>query len=298
MASEAFEQLRTALFAMPRLAGSSLEDWRVAGEGYAMLTGEPAGVTYAKVAAGAVPAEWAIPSQTGLSSVLYLHGGGHCICSPASHRKFVGHLANALRARVLLADYRLAPEHPYPAALDDALATYEWLIDAGADPASVVIAGDSSGGGLATATLIAIRDGGLPTPGAAVLFSPWVDLTCTSTSFAANADLDPIVDRAGLLQMADWYLGGGDPAQPLVSPVNADLRGLPPLLIQVGEHEVLIDDAERLYQRASDAGVDVTLKRWPEMTHVFQIGAGNIPEADAAIIEVAGWLATHCILKV
>lgn len=295
MASEAFEQVRQMLFAMPRLAGASLEDWRLAGEGFAALTSQPANVSHEGVDAGGVPAEWIVPSSHDARIVLYLHGGGYAICSVASHRKFIGHIATIAGCRALAVDYRLAPEHRCPAALDDAVNAYRWLLAKGASPSSVAIAGDSAGGGLAAAALVAIRDREQPLPGAAFLISPWVDLAGTGQSLQSRAHLDPFAEwvEVGLKQMTEWYLGGRDARDPVASPLYADLHGLPPLLIQVGEHETLLDDSVQFTDRAKEAGVDATLEVWPEMTHVFQMCAGNVPEADDAIARIGEWLGTR-----
>jgi epsilon-lactone hydrolase len=188
---------------------------------------------------------------------------------------------------VLALDYRLAPEHPHPAPVIDAVAGYRWLLEQGVAPEHVVIAGDSAGGGLTVATLLRARDEGFPMPAAAVPISPMVDLQATGESMVTRADADPMIDRAMALEIVQLFLGDGDRRDPHAAPLHGDLTGLPPLLIQVGDAEVLLDDSVRLADTARAAGVDVTLEVWPEMVHVFQASAGFVPEADAAIARIA-----------
>jgi phosphinothricin tripeptide acetyl hydrolase len=215
--------------------------------------------------------------------VLYLHGGGYVIGSPRSHRHLAAAIARAAGTAVLLADYRLAPEHPFPAALDDAVAAYQWLLGHGLAPGRIVVAGDSAGGGLTVATLLALRDRGLPRPAGGVCISPWVDLTCSGATYATKAAVDPIVTRESVAMMAQAYAGAGDPKAPLLSPLYADLRGLPPLLVQVGSDEVLLDDALGLGERARAAGVDVTVEEWPAMIHVWHWFLPMLAEAERAV---------------
>ncbi|HEX8732564.1 MAG TPA: alpha/beta hydrolase, partial [Ktedonobacterales bacterium] len=199
------------------------------------------------------------------------------------------------RARALWLDYRLAPECPFPAAVDDALAGYRWLLEQGVAPQRIVFAGDSAGGGLALATMLAAREAGLPLPAGATLLSPWTDLTGESSSAKSRAAVDPMVRGAGIAAGGRAYLAGADPRTPLASPLFADLHGLPPLLVHVGDAETLLDDSRSLAQRARDAGVEVTLHIWPGMFHVFPIFPALLPEARAAademvraIIQMAG----------
>jgi acetyl esterase/lipase len=193
--------------------------------------------------------------------------------------------------RVLLIDYRLAPEHPHPAAVDDATAAYRWLLVEGLAPTTIAIAGDSAGGGLTVATLLALRDAGVPLPACAVPMSPWVDMDQSADSYSTRADLDPMVSAVGLKQMADWYLAGLPIETPLASPVHADLSGLPPLLVQVGDHEVLLDDSTRLVDRAKQAGVDATCEIGEGCFHVYQ--AFPVPEAAEAIRRLADFVNHH-----
>jgi phosphinothricin tripeptide acetyl hydrolase len=236
------------------------------------------------VSAPAAPAEWLRPPGAVAGRVvLYLHGGGYVIGSPRSHRHLAAAIARAAGTPALLPDYRLAPEHPFPAALEDAVAAYEWLLARGIAPERIVVAGDSAGGGLTVATLLALRDRGLPTPGGGVCISPWVDLTCSGGSYATKAAADPIVLRQSVAMMAQAYAGTGDFKAPLVSPLFADLRRLPPLLVQVGSDEVLLDDARGLAERARAAGVDVRFEEWPAMVHVWPWFLGMLDEAERAV---------------
>jgi phosphinothricin tripeptide acetyl hydrolase len=243
----------------------------------------PADVKVETVAAPARPAEWLTPPGARPGAVvLYLHGGGYVIGSPRSHRHLAAAIARAAGARALVPEYRLAPEHPFPAALDDALAAYRWLLDQGVAPARVVIAGDSAGGGLTVATLVALRERGLPRPAGGVCISPWVDLACGGATYATKAAADPIVTHASVTEMAGLY-AGGDFTRPLVSPLYANLADLPALLVQVGGDEVLLDDARGLGERARAAGVEVTVEEWPAMIHVWHWFLGMLDEADRAI---------------
>jgi phosphinothricin tripeptide acetyl hydrolase len=225
--------------------------------------------------------------------VLYLHGGGYVIGSPPSHRHLAAAIAGAAAANALLLDYRLAPEHPYPAAVEDATAAYRWLLARGIAPGSVVIAGDSAGGGLTVATLLALREARVPLPAAGVCISPWVDLTCSGGSYVTKAAADPIVGRAGVEQMARAYLGSTAPREPLASPLFADLRGLPPLLIHVGSEEVLLDDSVQLAERARAAGVDTTLEVYERMIHVWHWFLPMLDEAQTAVEAIGRFARRH-----
>jgi acetyl esterase/lipase len=222
--------------------------------------------------------------------VVYLHGGGYATGSAETFRSLSTHLARATRSRVLAVDYRLAPEHPYPAALEDAIASYRFVRSAGFAPDQVALVGDSSGGGLALGTLVALRDRGEPLPGCAVCLCPFTDLTLSGASLEANADTDPMVSAATLALMADAYLGDLDRRTPCASPLFADLNGLPPLLVQVGSGELLLDDATRFADRAEAAGVDVTLEPWDEVFHVWHSFADLLPEAREAIARVGTYV--------
>ena len=251
----------------------------------------PVGTTVEPADAGGVPAEWlAAAGVAGRRVLMYLHGGAYQVGSPATLRHLKALLSAAARARVLSVGYRLAPEHPFPAAVEDALTVYRWLLAGGTDPAAIVIAGDSAGGGLTLATLVAARDAGEPLPAAAAVISPWTDLALTSESLRTRAAVDVMLKPAGIAETAEVYLAGADPRHPYASPLYADLRGLPPILIHVGDAEVILDDSTRFAARARAAGVDVTLEIWDEMPHVWHAFAGVLPEADQAIASIGAWL--------
>ncbi|HEX7776289.1 MAG TPA: alpha/beta hydrolase, partial [Parvibaculum sp.] len=218
--------------------------------------------------------------------IMYVHGGGYVIGSVTSHRHLATELGRAAGTRTLSLDYRLAPEHPFPAAVDDALAGYRFLIAQGIEPGNIAIAGDSAGGGLTVATLLAIRDAGLPQPACGFCISPWVDMEAVGNSMTTQAAIDPMVQKDGLLGMAAAYLNGANPRAPLAAPIHADLRGIAPLLIQVGSAETLLDDSTRLASKAGAVDVNVTLQVWPEMIHVWHffhpmLGAARRAIADA-----------------
>ncbi len=275
----------------------------------------PRGVTLRKVTAGGVPAEWLLPAGDPAGDVLlYLHGGAWTIGWYESHRWLVSYLARATGRRALAVDYRLAPEYPFPAALEDCLAAYRWLLANGTRPEQIVIGGDSAGGNLTLTTLLALRDNGEPLPVAGVCLSPVTNLvdesgredypqisqitpigSVSSETEGAGAGKERVSGRDAGLPVA-WareqlrmYLGGADPHLPLVSPLYADLRGLPPLLIQAGAEEYLAEDARRFTARAREAGVDVTLQVWPGMWHVWQILVPFMPEATRAVQAIAAF---------
>jgi len=221
------------------------------------------------------------------TEVLFLHGGAYSVGSFRNYGHFTWRLGKAARARVLALDYRMAPEHPYPAALNDALAAYCWLLDQGARPDRILLAGDSAGGGLTLALLLKLRDEGVPLPAGAVALSPWTDLATTGASLHTKADTDPMLVASEIPHHAAMYLGGADPRDPYASPLYGDPRGLPPTLIQAGGDEVLLDDAVRMAEKMQAAGCDVELQVWPRMPHVFQLLATVMPEAQAAVAEIA-----------
>ncbi|MBT2793485.1 alpha/beta hydrolase [Paraburkholderia strydomiana] len=223
-------------------------------------------------------------------TVLYLHGGGYYFCSPRTHRSIVFGLATRANAPVFSLDYRLAPEHRFPAALDDATAAYRHLIAEGTAPESIVIAGDSAGGGLALATLVALRDAGDPLPAGAVLFSPWTDLAATGASIVDNDGADPMFSGPAIAKAAKVYLGDMPATHPYASPVYADLRGLPPLFMMAGSTEVLLDDSRRVAANARAAGVDCELEVWKKMPHAWPIFAPFIPEANRALDRAAAFV--------
>ena len=220
--------------------------------------------------------------------VLYFHGGGYVMGSLNTHAELMGRISSACRAPVLGIDYRLAPEHPYPAAVEDAVASYDRLRDRGIKPGQIVIAGDSAGGGLTLACLLALKEQGKPLPAGAVLLSPWTDLTASGASVRTRADADPMIDGGVLEPMAGLYRGDTPAATAGVSPLFGDLAGLPPLLIQVGDFEVLLDDSTRLAERASDAGVDVQIDVFDGAFHVFQHNP-NLPESTEALAAIGAF---------
>lgn len=230
---------------------------------------------------GGVAGEWAHGGTKAGATLLYMHGGGYFTCSPRTHRSITG--AFAVRGFTVFApDYRLAPEHPFPAALDDALAAYQAML-AHTPPERLVIAGDSAGGGLALATLLAARRQNLPMPGCAILFSPWTDLACTGPSLHTNAARDSMLYAPRMTEGASIYLAGADPRTPLASPLYGELDGLPPLHIQVSEMEILLDDSTRLAHRVRAVGGKVELNIWPNLPHVWQVSQRLLPEARKAL---------------
>jgi acetyl esterase/lipase len=239
----------------------------------------------------AVNGEWIEPIAADHKAwqrcILYLHGGGYILLSPMTHRPITTRLAAWSEARLFALDYRLAPEHPFPAAVDDALAAYHALLGQGIKPDRIVVAGDSAGGGLALALLLALRDAGEPLPAGAVLFSPWTDLAATGRSIVENAQSDAFLTGTLIAPVARYYLGDAPATNPLASPFYGDLTGLPPLLFQVSDSEVLLDDSRRVVDNAKRAGVDVTLRIWHGLPHVWQYFARILPEGKRALDEAA-----------
>jgi len=243
---------------------------------------------------GGVPGEW---QQATLGSsdnvILYLHGGAFVIGSPASHRDMVGAIADAAQARAFIVDYRLAPETLFPGAVEDAVAAYKGLLANGEKAEKIIIAGDSAGGGLTMSTLVALRDEGIELPAAAVCISPWADLTFTGDSMIVKDKVDAMLGRDSLSWFAGLYLAGQDAADPKASPIFADLSGLPPLLIQVGSNEVLLDDAIRLNKAVKKAGGDATLEVWDGQMHVWHLMATIVPEGKHAVNVIGTFVKTH-----
>jgi monoterpene epsilon-lactone hydrolase len=229
-------------------------------------------------------------------TILYFHGGSFMLGSPETAMSLTANLVVRAGIRAISLDYRLAPEHPYPAGINDAVAAYRALLDDGADPQSIAFAGDSAGGGIAVGACLLERDAGLPLPAAVLTFSALLDATLTGTSMTTKEGVDPFLTREGLLSSGQAYLAGQDPREPLLSPaVCADMTGFPPLLLQVGTNELLLDDSTRLAQRALDAGVDVTLDVTAAVPHVFQAFAGTLDEADEALDRAALFLTQRLI---
>ncbi|MET0154230.1 MAG: alpha/beta hydrolase [Candidatus Binatia bacterium] len=284
MSQQQLETLIQQLKANPVLEQPSIEAVRAGFEQMGAMFPVPGDVKREPVTAGGVKAEWlSAPEAAADRVVLYLHGGGYVIGSINTHRALGASVSRAAKARVLLIDYRLAPEHPHPAAVEDAVSAYRFLLQQGISPKRVALAGDSAGGGLVVATLVALRDAGEKLPATGVCLSPWIDLECLGESMTTKAAVDPMVQKEGVLQLAAHYLGGKSPRTPLAAPLYADLSGLPPLLIQVGTAETLLDDASRLAERARKAGVNVTYDPWEGMIHVWQLFAPMLDEGKQAI---------------
>jgi epsilon-lactone hydrolase len=240
------------------------------------------------VTASGVPAEWTTtPDAQSDAAVLFVHGGGYVVGSLLSHRHMVSEIGRAAHARTLALHYRLAPEHPFPAPVEDTIAGYRFLLAQGLRPGRIAIAGDSAGGGLTVAALVAIRDAGLPQPACGWCISPWVDMQAIGGSMTDNAGRDPSVQKDAILEMARYYMGTADPRSPLAAPLYADLRGIAPLFIQVGSVETLLDDSIRLARRAGLADVPVDLQIWPEMMHVWHIYSAEL-KAGRGAIEAGG----------
>lgn len=249
----------------------------------------PRGVSFTPDTLGGVPGEWVVPTGGHDERVvLYLHGGAYCVGSPRTHRAITGHLALRSGARVFAADYRMAPEHPFPAAVEDAASACMGLLDAGVPAGRIVLAGDSAGGGLSVAAALRLRDLGRTRPAALVLFSPWADLTDRPPAPAPAGET--MLTREMINESAARYLGGRDPRDPLASPVFGDLSGLPPALIQVGTDELLLGDSEGLQARFRESGVESILQVYPRRWHVFQMHAGMLADADRALDEVAAFI--------
>ncbi len=255
----------------------------------------PKDVKCETVDVGGVPAVWiTIPDVINDHIILYLHGGGYVAGSIKSHENLAARLSRVTKARVLLIDYRLAPEHPYPAAIEDSTTAYRWLVsNERILPKNMIIGGDSAGGGLTIATLVKLRDDGDTLPAAAVCLSPWTDLAVTGESVKTNADIDPFIPAESLEVIAELYYGDEDAKHPLVSPLYTNLQGLPPLFIQVGTAEVLIDDSTRLADRAKAAGVEVQLEIWEDMIHVFAAFAEWAPEGQQGIEQIGEFIQKH-----
>jgi epsilon-lactone hydrolase len=237
--------------------------------------------------------EWIEPEAGGAArgrTLLYFHGGGYFFCSPKTHRAITVNLATRAEARVFVPDYRLAPEHRFPAAVEDALASYRGLLCDGKSADRIIVGGDSAGGGLALALLLSLRDAGDPLPAAAVLFSPWTDLAATGESIRRNDKSDVLFHGRRIAESARVYLGDTPADNPLASPLYADLRGLPMLFIQASDSEVLLDDSTRLAQKAAKAGVEVHFRAWHKLPHVWQYFAPSLPEGRAALAETAAFI--------
>lgn len=253
----------------------------------------PSGLSYKRFTLGQMEAEWIVPSRRHHREkvILYLHGGGYAIGSIKSYRSLIAKIAKTTGIRTLAINYRLAPEHPFPAALDDAVEAYRFLLEEELfQPEDIIIAGDSAGGGLSVSTLLALRDSGLPQPLAAVLLSPWTDLAATGRSYKLRADQDPILPACKIKIFGTNYAGAHPVKSPLISPLYGNLEGLAPMLIQVGTEEIVFDDSTRLAKKAKEAGTSVKLEVWDKMPHVWHFSWHVLPEARRAIDGIASWL--------
>lgn len=283
--------LVTMLRSGPELVSHDVGQTRTRFEEMATFLGGAPDAKCEKVDAGGVPSEWvAAPGFDERRAILYLHGGGYAIGSINTHRRLAYDISAASGARVLVIDYRLAPEHPFPAAVEDATKAWRWLLQQGFAANRLAIAGDSAGGGLTLATLVNLRDQNLGLPAAAAMLSPWVDLEGAGDSITTRSAQDPMVQKDGLLWMAGLYLNGKDPKTPLAAPLHADLKGLPPILVQVGTAETLLDDSTRIAEKLYDAGVEVRLAVWPNMVHVFPLFAPVLSEGRDGCIEIGAFI--------
>lgn len=284
------DKLRAALRAHAPDPDQSPEELRAGMDANSAGMPVPEEVTVTATSIGGIPAEEIRPSaDTAGRTVLYLHGGGYCMGSLLSVRSLGANIALATGARVVDIDYRLAPEHPCPAAIEDALAAYDALLADGVAPGQLVIGGDSAGGALTVAVLVAIRDSGRPLPAGGICLSPMIDLTLPGASIDGNAATDPSVSRRLMERMARWYAGDLPLDDPRLSPVNADLTGLPPLLLHVGDAEGLRDDVVRFAEVAKAAGVEVSCEVWPDMIHVWHMFAPRLPAANEALAGIGSW---------
>ncbi len=292
MASTEFHALQERMAAAPKPdPPANLQALRARIE--AMMDAQPTadGVSVSPVDMDGVSGLWLVPEGCESAPViLYFHGGGFRLASARAYRPYGSQLARACQARVLLVDYRLAPEHQFPAAVDDAVTAYRWLRAQGQPAERIVIGGDSAGGGITASALVALRDAGDALPAGGVCISPWVDLTNTNESFKTRVDADKLFSPAQAAEATALYLGDSDPKNPLASPVFADLSGLPPLLVHVGDAEVLLDDASALAERARAASVEVTHRIYPEMPHVWHLSYPAFPEAVEAVDEIAAFV--------
>ena len=288
------EQIRAMLTAQPITDIQPPEEMRANMEQVTQIFPVQEDVEIVEVKAGGVPGEWVrVPGSRKDHIVLYLHGGGYVLGSPKTHRSLVSELAHLAKASVLALDYRMGPENPFPAAVDDGLAAWRWLVeDEGQDAAKCAIAGDSAGGGLTAAVLLAARDHKAALPSCAALLSPWTDLTGDAKSLETNSD-DLMVRKEPLKEMAAFYLGGASAREPYASPLFADLAGLPPLLIQATSAEALYDDSRFFAENAQKAGVDAELQIWDGLVHVFQMFHFMLPEGREALEKIALFMQSH-----
>ncbi len=289
MADPEIVAIREAIAKRPRPA--EISEMRANTDARGLAFGLPSDVTVTKVNANGVPAEWtSTPGAAQDTAILYLHGGGYVIGSLDSHRHMVAELGRASGMRTFAIDYRLAPEHKFPAAVDDTVAAYRYLLAQGIKPNRIVIGGDSAGGGLVIGAMLAIKDAGLPTCAAGWCISPWVDMEALGASFTDRAMTDPTVQKATILYMAEQYMGSADRRSVYAAPIHGDLKGLPPLLIQVGACETLLDDSLQLGRLAGMADVPVDLQVWPEMIHIWHIFHPILGAGRRAIAAGGAWV--------
>lgn len=242
---------------------------------------------------GSVRGEWVDPKDADNHVVLYLHGGGYVACSPATHRPITAALARLTGSRVFSADYRVGPEHRFPAAVDDAVAAYRWLLERGLPAGGIALGGDSAGGGLVLCLLLRLRDAGLPLPACGVCFSPWTDLAGTGASVRVNDGRCEMFRTGNIAEFAAAYLGAQSPYEPYASPAHADLSGLPPLLLQVGSTELLLDDTRRVHDKVQQAGGSSSLEVYEDVFHCWQMLDGIVPEARTALQHAAAFIGHH-----
>lgn len=296
MASAEFYELLKKLRARTRPENPTVEELRAGFAALAKQYPPAADAVFERVDASGVPTEWvSIKGGKQQPVILYFHGGGYCIGSAETHRDLVSRLCRIAGGRALSVDYRLAPENTHPAAVQDGVAAYRWMRKQGVPARSIVVAGDSAGGGLTLATLLALRDGGDDLPAAGICISPVTDLAKEGESMRTRVDLDPTVNPKSSTRYAQWYIGGADPKTPLGSPLYADLEGLPPLLILVGTSEVLFDDSTRFAKKAKEAGVNCELEVWEEMVHIWPFFAAELPEGRQAIHRMGSFIKKHAV---
>jgi monoterpene epsilon-lactone hydrolase len=289
MSENEIAALRALLTSRPRPNSVAERRERLDALGNAYRAAED--IHFQQASADGVPVEWSIAPGADASRVLlYFHGGGFSVGSIISHRAMVTETGRSAGVRTLAIDYRRTPEHPFPAALDDALQAYDWLLRQGVDPGRIALGGDSAGGGLTLAVMVALRDRGLPLPACGWCISPWVDMEARGESYATKAAIDPMISKEYILELAGWYLGGTEPRTPLAAPVHADLKGLPPLLIQVGSAETLLDDSIQIAARAGAADVRVTLEIWPQMIHAWPLFYQQLTDGRRAIAAAGSFI--------